>query len=160
MNPLIWPNKSRTARQNIYCSSVKIQDVALKTCQKRWTIGRSDERESGISMLAAQHDDEFFKSTLLGIGFQKIFLKILQKYCGKQNKGWLINTNYVEFLMCTEKLFLVHKWNQLRFATISSWSGNTDSCKERVSDAVVWQCDGKWKEPLFSITNSVYKLLG
>ena len=39
------------------CSSyVRIRDVALKTCQRRWTIGRSGERESGISMLAARHD--------------------------------------------------------------------------------------------------------
>ena len=41
-----------------YSSSVRIQDVALKTCQKRRTIGRSVERESGISVLAARHDDD------------------------------------------------------------------------------------------------------
>ena len=40
-----------------YNSSVRLRDVALKTCQKRWMIGRSGERGSGISMLAAQHDD-------------------------------------------------------------------------------------------------------
>ena len=33
-------------------------DVALKTCQRRWTIGRSRERGSGISMLVARHDDD------------------------------------------------------------------------------------------------------
>ena len=33
-------------------------DVALKTCQRRWTIGRSGERGSGISVLAARHDDD------------------------------------------------------------------------------------------------------
>ena len=38
----------------IYNSSVPIQDVALKTYQKRWTI----ERESGRSVLAAQCDDD------------------------------------------------------------------------------------------------------
>ena len=41
-----------------YSSSVRIQDVALRTCQKRWTIGRSGGRGSGISMLAALHDDD------------------------------------------------------------------------------------------------------
>ena len=41
------------------CSSyVRIQDVALKTCQRRWTIGRSGERESRISVLVARHDDD------------------------------------------------------------------------------------------------------
>ena len=30
----------------------------LKTCQRRWTIGRSGERGSGISVLAARHNDD------------------------------------------------------------------------------------------------------
>ena len=37
---------------------MRIWDVALKTCQRRWTIGRSDERGLGISVLAAGHDDD------------------------------------------------------------------------------------------------------
>ena len=36
---------------------VRIRDVVLKTCQRRWTIGRSGERGLGISVLAARHDD-------------------------------------------------------------------------------------------------------
>ena len=39
-------------------SYVRIQDVALKTGQRRWTIGRSGERGSGISVLTARHDDD------------------------------------------------------------------------------------------------------
>ena len=41
-----------------YSSYVRIRDVTLKTCQKRWMIGRSGERGSGISVLAARHDDD------------------------------------------------------------------------------------------------------
>ena len=41
-----------------YSSYVRNRDVALKTCQRRWTIGRSGERGSGISVLAARHDDD------------------------------------------------------------------------------------------------------
>ena len=41
-----------------YSSSVRIRDVAPKTCQKRWTIKRSAEWGSGISVLAARHDDD------------------------------------------------------------------------------------------------------
>ena len=41
-----------------YSSYLKIRDVALRTYQKRWTIGRSGERESDISELAARHDDD------------------------------------------------------------------------------------------------------
>ena len=38
-----------------YSSSVRIRDVALRTY---YTIGRSGERGSGISVLAARHDDD------------------------------------------------------------------------------------------------------
>ena len=42
---------------------VRIRDVALKTCQRRWTIGKSGERGSGISVLAARDDDDNDKVT-------------------------------------------------------------------------------------------------
>ena len=41
-----------------YIQHERLRDVALNTCQKRWMIGRSGERESGISVLAARHDDD------------------------------------------------------------------------------------------------------
>ena len=41
-----------------YSSYVRTQDVTLKTCQRQWMIGRSDERGSGISVLVARHDDD------------------------------------------------------------------------------------------------------
>ena len=44
--------------EHTYSSYVSIQDVALKTCQRRWTIGRSGERGSEISVLAVRHDDD------------------------------------------------------------------------------------------------------
>ena len=33
----------------------------VRTCQRRWTIGRSGERGSRISVLAARHDDDDYK---------------------------------------------------------------------------------------------------
>ena len=44
--------------ERTYSSYVRKRDVALKTCQRRWTIGRSGERASGISVLAARYDDD------------------------------------------------------------------------------------------------------
>ena len=41
-----------------YSSSVPIQDAALKTYWKQWTIGRVGERRSGISVLIARDDDD------------------------------------------------------------------------------------------------------
>ena len=49
---------SRTRLGIAFSSYVRIRDVALKTCQRRWMIGRSGERASGISVLAARHDDD------------------------------------------------------------------------------------------------------
>ena len=44
--------------EHTYSSYVRIQYVALKTYQRRWTIGKSGERESGISVQEARHDDD------------------------------------------------------------------------------------------------------
>ena len=54
--PHMAKQKQDDQLEHTYSSYVRIRDVALKTCQKRWMIGRSGERGSGISMLAAQHD--------------------------------------------------------------------------------------------------------
>ena len=43
-----------------YNSSVPIQDVALKTYWKRWTIKRGGRKGSGKSVLMARHDDDDF----------------------------------------------------------------------------------------------------
>ena len=56
--PHIAGQKQDDQLEHTFSSYVRIRDVALKTCQKRWTIGRSDERGSGISVQAARHDDE------------------------------------------------------------------------------------------------------
>ena len=40
--------------EHTYSSYVRRRDVTLKTCQKRWMIGRSCEGGSGISVLAAR----------------------------------------------------------------------------------------------------------
>ena len=56
MDPYIWSRKSRTTSLNILRAAM--WGYGMKTCQRRWTIGRSGERGSGISVLAAQHDDD------------------------------------------------------------------------------------------------------
>ena len=56
--PHMAEQKQDDQLEHTYSSSVRIRDVALKTSQRRWTIGRSGERGSGISVLAARHDDD------------------------------------------------------------------------------------------------------
>ena len=53
-----------------YNSSVPIQDVALKTNQKRWTIEKDGGRGSRISVLMAQHDDDDFHEVSLNYKYK------------------------------------------------------------------------------------------
>ena len=56
--PHMAEQKQDDLLEHTYSSYVRIWDVALKTCQRRWMIGRSGERGSGISVLAAWQDDD------------------------------------------------------------------------------------------------------
>ena len=56
--PHMAKQKQDDQLEHTYSNYVRIRDVALKTYQKRWMIGRSGERGSGISVLAARHDDD------------------------------------------------------------------------------------------------------
>ena len=58
-----WPPqmvelKQGDQREPTYSSFVRIRDIAMRTCQKRWTIGRSSERGTTIFVLVVWHDDD------------------------------------------------------------------------------------------------------
>ena len=63
-NPLMAGQKQDDQLEHTSSSYVRIRDVVLKTCQRRWTIGRSGERGSKISVPAARHDDDGTKYQL------------------------------------------------------------------------------------------------
>ena len=50
--------KQDDRHKHTFSNYVRIRDVVQKTCQRRWTIGKSGERGSGISVLPARHDDD------------------------------------------------------------------------------------------------------
>ena len=50
--------KQDDQHEHTFSNYVRIQDVVQKTCLRRWTIGKSGERRSGISVLPARHDDD------------------------------------------------------------------------------------------------------
>ena len=54
--PHIAVQKQDDQLELTYSNYVRTQDVTLKTCLRRWMIGRNGERGSGISVLAARHD--------------------------------------------------------------------------------------------------------
>ena len=56
-SPHMADQKQSDQLKPTYSSSVRIRDVAQMTSQKRWTIGRSSEKGSGISVLVARQDD-------------------------------------------------------------------------------------------------------
>ena len=58
--PHMGEQKQGDQLKHTYSSYVRIQDVALKTCQRRWMIRRSGKRGSGISVLVARYDDEWW----------------------------------------------------------------------------------------------------
>ena len=58
--PHMAKQKQDDQLEHTYSSYVRIRDVALKTCQKRWMIGRGGDRGSGISVLVARYDDDIY----------------------------------------------------------------------------------------------------
>ena len=71
--------------EHSYSSYVMIRDVTLKTCRRRWMIGKRWERGSGMSVLAARHDDDdewwwFFLSLLQ---------RVLKKPVGMLAINWI-----------------------------------------------------------------------
>ena len=57
---LLWtPHMAGQKFQHTFSIYVRIRYVALKTYQRRWTIARSGERGSGISVPVARHDDDY-----------------------------------------------------------------------------------------------------
>ena len=55
---LLWTPTQDDQHEHTFSSYVRIRDAVLKTCLERWTIGRSGERGSGISVLPARYDDD------------------------------------------------------------------------------------------------------
>ena len=103
-----WPNKSRTtSSEHTYSSYVKIRDVAQKTCQRRWMIGRSGEKGSGISVLAARHDDDILtrKATWQKVVFDILSKLVLFRQRFKINSLLLRLLSFVSLLNKQEKYF-------------------------------------------------------
>ena len=57
-SPHMAVQKQDDQHEHTFSSYVRIRDVVLKTYLGRWTIGRSGERGSGISVLPARHDND------------------------------------------------------------------------------------------------------
>ena len=56
--PHMAGQKQDDQHEPTFSSYVRIRGAVQKTCLRRWTIGKSGERGSGISVLPARHDDD------------------------------------------------------------------------------------------------------
>ena len=63
--PHMAVQKQDDQHEHSFSSYVRIRDAVLKTYLGRWTIGRSGERGSGISVLPARYDDDDDDDTAL-----------------------------------------------------------------------------------------------
>ena len=79
--PHMAEQKQDDQLEHTYSSYMWIRDVVLKTCQRRWTIRRSGERGSGISVLAVRHDDDDDDDILSNLSFEKIQIKSNYIFC-------------------------------------------------------------------------------
>ena len=58
LTPTYGWEKPDDQHEHTFSNYVRIRDVVQKTCQRWWTIGKSGERGSGISVLPARHDHD------------------------------------------------------------------------------------------------------
>ena len=56
--PHMAVQKQDDQHEHTFSNYVRIRDVVQKTCLRRWTIGKSSKRGSGISVLPARYDDD------------------------------------------------------------------------------------------------------
>ena len=67
--------------EHTYSNSLSLLGVALRTCRKRWKIGRGGARGSGIYALMARRDDDDDRiSTLIGYLMSNPLYEYLNEY--------------------------------------------------------------------------------
>ena len=103
--PHMVEQKQDDQLEHTYSRYVRIRDVALKTCRSRWTIGRSGERGSGISVLAAWYDDDddiyiyIYKQDLVLDNPQGLICHKTQPIKSKQNQLYSTSSNFTHALI-------------------------------------------------------------
>ena len=96
--------KQDDQHERTFSSYVRIRDVVLKTYLGRWTIGRSGERGSGISMLPARYDDDDDSNCCCSCSFDGEIIKIGQSSHSIYSNIILNFQEYMAILnACTKK---------------------------------------------------------
>ena len=100
--------------EHTYSSYVRIRDVALKTCQRRWMTGWSGERGSAISVLAARHDDDDDDDCYLT---QIILFKTIHLFAQSKDSKYCYAIPIIQFLHWAKQfqVFLSNKNNTIKY---------------------------------------------
>ena len=99
--------------EHTFSSYVRIRDVVLKTYLGRWTIGRSGERGSGISVLPVWHDDDDFvvvkMTQLRNFVYKKKTDKPRRRQTGLVllNTVWMVDESVQDTVLA---FFFLHKY--------------------------------------------------
>ena len=117
-SPHTAAQKQDDQHERTFSSCVRIQDVVLKTCLGRWTIGRSGERGSGISVLPARYDDDddvikTMKMKIL-VQIQLIDLQCCCKLYIEKLRGIIINSSAINIAQVKQRQL---KWKQMQLPT-------------------------------------------
>ena len=90
----------------------RIRDVAQKTCQRRWTIGKSGERGSGISVQTAWHDDIYILYPLYSLNSHKLTqFAVIQE----TNLQTLLKGIHKYFSTCPDRWVMVIFWYGMQY---------------------------------------------
>ena len=116
--------KQDDQHEHTFSSYGRIRNVALKTCQRRWTIGKSGERGSGISVLAVRHDDDDEKNTLCLYIYIYIYACICQD---SVDTDWTILSNCHFYNDWPDKR-IGKNWHMLNTGDSVSRLSNFDIC--------------------------------
>ena len=128
--PHMAVQKQDDQHEHTFSNYVRIQDVVQKTCQRRWTIGKSGERGSVISVLPARHDDDdddnqFDMLSVSLFCFNGIFFKIWSRVTNfVPNSNWKvcsIKTTRVLHPMRIEHSIAVNTWLILLLSVTQRW---------------------------------------
>ena len=109
--PHMAGQKQDDQHEHTSSNCVRIRDVVLKTCQRRWMIGRSGVRGAGIFVLVARHDDDEYHSThLFFLG--RAVLPLCRRYNGIWK--WYLLVNWIELLIeIFIYYYLLRNWRRI-----------------------------------------------
>ena len=119
--PHMAAQKQDDQHEHTFSSYVRIQDVVLKTCLGRWTIGRSGERGSGISVLPARHDDDDYAHAYTHTHGIYIYISIHRAIW----KGATLFPGLLHFTLDPYHIILCVKRSGIMYHFLSFWYDTT-----------------------------------